>query len=40
MSERMCPGCCDYCQPDAWHGCTKPAGHEGYHSCTGYEVRP
>lgn len=33
---RRCEGTCDYCRPDAWHECTRLAGHEGYHSCTGY----
>lgn len=31
-----CESACDYCKPDAWHDCTLPAGHDGYHSCTGY----
>lgn len=35
-----CEGTCDYCRPDAWHECTLPAGHEGYHSCTGYVLPP
>ena len=31
MSE--CLNHCDHCAPDAWHGCERPGGHGGYHSC-------
>lgn len=37
---RRCDDTCDYCRPDAWHGCTLLAGHEGYHSCSGYVTPP
>ncbi len=33
LSEASCIGSCDHCRPDDWHGCARPRGHSGYHSC-------
>ncbi len=28
-----CSQPCDHCRPDEWHGCVRPKGDGGYHSC-------